>query len=93
VKSRPSLFTLHPSPFIMAGATLAQARAAKAKALEVFSRLGEVVGVGLVKLDDGYGVKVNLQSRPKSGSMPRAVAGVPVTVEVTGPIRKRRNGR
>lgn len=73
----------------MDGATLSQARAAKARVLEVFSRLGQVVGVGLVKLDDGYGVKVNLQSRPRAVAMPRSVSGVPVTVEVTGPIRKR----
>jgi predicted secreted protein len=75
----------------MDGASLAKARAAKAKALEIFSRLGDVVGVGLVKLGEGYGVKVNLQSRPKTAAVPRSVAGVPVTVEVTGPIRKRRN--
>ena len=75
----------------MDGATLAQARAAKAKALKVFSQLGDVVGVGLVKLDDGYGVKVNLQSHPKAATVPSSVAGVPVTVEVTGPIRKRSN--
>jgi len=75
----------------MDGSTLAQARAAKAKALQVFSKLGDVVGVGLVKLDGGYGVKVNLQSQPKTAALPRSVAGVPVTVEVTGPIRKRRN--
>ena len=73
----------------MDGASLAQARAAKPMALRLFRRIGEVVGVGLVKLGDGYGVKVNLQSSPKAAELPRAVNGVPVTVEVVGQIRKR----
>jgi hypothetical protein len=73
----------------MDAASLTQARAAKATALKIFSQLGQVVGVGLVKLGDGYGVKVNLQSHPKTAALPSSVDGVPVTVEVTGPIRKR----
>jgi predicted secreted protein len=73
----------------MDGASLSQARAAKPKALKAFSRLGKVVGVGLVKLDEGYGVKVNLESPPKAATVPLSVNGVPVTIEVTGPIRKR----
>jgi hypothetical protein len=74
---------------IMDGATLSQARAAKTRALQVFRRVGKVVGVGLIKLGDGYGVKVNLQSRPKTRSIPNSVNGVPVTIEVTGALRKR----
>lgn len=73
----------------MSDASLSQARAAKSEALKVFRRIGEVVGVGLVKLGNGYGVKVNLQSAPTSAAVPSSVKGVPVTVEVTGPIRKR----
>ena len=42
-------------------ASLDQARSAKAEAVKEFSRFGEVVGVGIVKLDDGYGLKVNLK--------------------------------
>jgi hypothetical protein len=37
----------------MKGASIDAARAAKARALEVFGRLGEVVGVGLTRVDDG----------------------------------------
>ena len=74
---------------MMDGASLDQARAAKPAALKIFRRIGEVVGVGLVRLGDGYGVKVNLQSCPTSVSVPESVNGVPVTVEITGPIRKR----
>lgn len=73
----------------MNAASLAQARAAKARALKIFSRFGDVVGIGLVRLGEGYGVKVNLQSQPRKDPMPRSVDGVPVTVEVIGPIRKR----
>jgi hypothetical protein len=73
----------------MSVASLAQARAAKARALEIFSRFGEVVGVGLVRVGEGYGVKVNLQSASTKNPLPRSVDGVPVTVEVVGSIRKR----
>ena len=72
----------------MTAASLAQARAAKARALEIFSRFGVVVGVGLVRLGEGYGVKVNLQKPPADPGLPQSVDGVPVTVEVVGPIRK-----
>ena len=75
--------------WVMDGASLDQARAAKPAALKIFRRIGEVVGVGLVRLGDGYGVKVNLQSRPTSAAVPESVNGVPVRVEVTGLIRKR----
>jgi hypothetical protein len=70
--------------------SLERARAAKARALEVFSRLGEVVGIGLTRIGDVYGLKVNLGSAPKERSaLPSEVDGVPVKVEVVGPIRKR----
>lgn len=72
----------------MTAASLAQARAAKARALEIFSRFGVVVGVGLVRMADGYGLKVNLQRQPAATRLPRSVDGVPVTVEVVGAIRK-----
>jgi hypothetical protein len=70
--------------------SLERARAAKAHALEVFSRLGEVVGIGLTRIGDEYGLKVNLGSAPKERSaLPSEVDGVRVKVEVVGPIRKR----
>lgn len=72
----------------MTAASLAQARAAKARALEIFSQFGDVVGVGLVRVGEGYGVKVNLQRPPAATRLPRSVDGVPVTVEVVGIIRK-----
>jgi len=67
-----------------------EARAAKKRALTVFKELAPVVGVGITKVDGGYAVKVNLRSKPKSNvSLPTDVDGVPVRVEIVGPIRKR----
>jgi len=58
--------------------------------MEIFGRLGVVVGVGITRIDGGYGVKVNLREQPARGvELPQTVNGVPVRVEVTGPIRKR----
>lgn len=72
------------------GATKDDARAQKAHAAEVFGQVGEVVGVGITRVNDGYGLKVNLRTEPAAGvQVPEDVNGVPVRVEVTGPIRKR----
>ena len=74
----------------MDDASLERARAAKARALEVFAKLGDVVGVGLTTIGDGYGLKVNLGTAPKDMSaLPHEVDGVRVKVEIVGPIRKR----
>jgi hypothetical protein len=68
---------------------LEQARAAKGRALELFGTLATVVGVGLTRVDSGYGVKVNLESAPPAGTqLPNAVDGVPVQVEVVGRLKK-----
>jgi hypothetical protein len=70
--------------------SLERARAAKAHALELFSRVGEVVGIGLTRIGDEYGLKINLSSAPKGfAPLPSEVDGVRVKVEVVGPIRKR----
>ncbi len=74
----------------MSAHSVDEARAAKKRALTVFKGLAPVVGVGITKVGAGYGVKVNLRSHPKSkDSLPTEVDGVPVRVEVVGPIRKR----
>ena len=70
---------------------LASARAAKARAAEVFAKFGEVVGVGLTRIGDTYGVKVNLERPPqRPDAMPDQIDGVPVRVEIVGRISKRR---
>ena len=74
----------------MESASLDQARAAKQHAADEFSRLADVVGVGITRVADGYGVKVNLRGQPKPGvELPKQIDGVPVHVEIVGPITKR----
>lgn len=71
-------------------AGLASARAAKARAAAVFEKLGDVVGIGLTRIDGTYGVKVNLSAPPRdAASLPDQIDGVPVKVEIVGTIRKR----
>lgn len=67
--------------------TLEQARAAKQKALAVFR--GVEAGVGITRVEAGYGLKVNLPL-PPAKALPQTVNGVPVRFEVVGPIRKRK---
>jgi len=68
--------------------TLEEARDAKSEALAVFSKFGEVMGVGITRVDEGYAVKVNLKAPPADWTkLPPDVKGVPVRVEVVGTIR------
>ncbi len=69
--------------------TLEEARVAKARALEEFRRKLSVVGVGITRIDGGYGVKVNIETSPAPDvDLPETIDGVPVRVEVVGKIRK-----
>ena len=72
----------------MKACTLPQARAAKHKAMEMFRRTATVVGIGITRVEDGYGLKVNLE-RPPESPLPTDVDGVPLRVEIVGSIRKR----
>ena len=77
-------------PATMNVSTLEQTRAAKQAALELFSALAPMVGVGITRMAGGYGLKVNLRTEPAAGThWPTEVSGVPVRVEVVGPIKKR----
>jgi hypothetical protein len=74
----------------MSPASLDEARAVKEKVMGIFARLAVVVGVGITRINGGYGIKVNLREQPAPGvDLPQSVNGVPVRVEVVGPIRKR----
>ncbi|MDB5290487.1 MAG: hypothetical protein JWL69_1728 [Phycisphaerales bacterium] len=74
----------------MTTTTLDDARAVKGRALEVFGPLAEVVGIGITRIGEGYGLKINLRRPPAPGvNLPEEVDGVPVNVEVVGTIRKR----
>ena len=72
------------------GCSLEAARAAKAQALEMFETLAPVVGVGITRIGEGYGLKINLRESPEEGiELPVEVGEVPVRVEIVGPITKR----
>jgi hypothetical protein len=72
------------------GSTLDQVRAAKHQALGTFKRLGDVTGVGITRIGKGYGLKINLKERPvRNVPFPTTIKGVPVLVEVVGPLKKR----
>jgi len=74
----------------MKPATIEEARSRKEKAFQLFRRDAPVVGVGIIRIGDGYGLKVNLSEAPKPGvRLPEEVDGVPVKVEVVGVVRKR----
>ena len=67
--------------------TLDQARAAKTKAVSILAAL-PVVGVGITRIGDGYGLKVNLSESVADDAVPTQVNGVPLKIEVVGAIRK-----
>ena len=67
--------------------TLAEARAAKPKAIALLAAL-PVVGVGITRIGDGYGLKVNLSEKVADNAIPKHVDGVPILTEVVGTIRK-----
>jgi hypothetical protein len=69
--------------------TLSQARAAKQQALKTLATLAPVTGIGITRIDQGYGLKVNLERAP-AAPLPSDVDGVPVRVEVVGKISKHR---
>jgi hypothetical protein len=49
-----------------------------------------VNGVGITRLDEGYGLKVNLSSPPEQSELlPTEVDGIPAAVEVIGSVVKR----
>ncbi|WP_165073450.1 hypothetical protein [Paludisphaera rhizosphaerae] len=73
----------------MADVTLEQARAVKDRARILFAARTQVVGVGIQRVDGGFGLKINLQSPPPPDvDLPRSIDGVPIRVEVVGAIRK-----
>lgn len=73
----------------MDGVSLDAARAVKTKVAAMLSGRAEVTGIGITRVNDGFGVKVNLTRAPEFDlGIPSVVEGVPVIVEVVGQIRK-----
>lgn len=67
---------------------LDEARAAKERAKSLFAGRASVVGIGLTRVGDGYGVKVNLEAPPPADAgLPETIDGVPVRIEVIGTVR------
>ena len=72
----------------MSVVTLEKARQTKQRVTDLFGRYGKVVGTGIITVDDGYGIKINLLDEPPHGIvLPDRVEGVPVKVEVVGPVK------
>jgi hypothetical protein len=69
---------------------LDEARAAKERAKAIFAEKASVVGIGITRIGDGYVVKVNLGAPPAADAgLPDIIDGVPIRIEVVGPIRRR----
>jgi hypothetical protein len=63
--------------------TAERAKAALGAVEAVIGRLAPIVSIGLTKIGDDFGLKVNLLHDP-SDPAPPFVEGVPIRVEVTG---------
>ena len=70
-------------------ATLEEARTAKRKAAERLARVPQVNGIGVVRTEAGYALKVSLAEAVEAGVIPEAVDGVPLRAEVVGRVRRR----
>jgi hypothetical protein len=65
-----------------------RARAAKRRATRLFGDMEQIAGIGITKVGSGYGVKINLREQlPATVKLPASINGVPLVVEVVGPIR------
>jgi hypothetical protein len=72
------------------GTNIERARAAKSVALARLGGLAEVNGVGITRVGEGFGVKVNLAAQPDPGTeFPEEIDGVPLVTELVGRISKR----
>lgn len=52
-------------------------------------RAPEIAEIGVTRSGEGHGLKINVSRLPTDVPVPREIDGVPVKVEVVGPIRKR----
>lgn len=73
----------------MKTASLAEARVAKEKLSKAMGARPEVNGVGITRVRKGYAVKLNLSEDMVGEQLPEEIDGVPVHIEVVGPISKR----
>jgi hypothetical protein len=67
--------------------TIEQAQAAVRETKEVMERLAPVVFIGIARIGEDFGLKVNLLHEPVGDEkIPTSVNGVPVKVTVTGQV-------
>ena len=65
------------------------ARLAKDMAKQELALVPGLVGIGLTRRGAGYALKINLDHALAADAMPQQVNGVPLVVEIVGPITKR----
>lgn len=71
----------------MDGVSIERARVAKAHVLERFEKVPQVGGIGLVRVGEGYGVKINLSQPLENGqAIPAEFEGVPILIDVIGKV-------
>ena len=71
----------------MDGVSIERARVVKAHVLERFEKVPQVGGVGLIRVGEGYGVKINLSEPLESGQViPTEFEGVPILIDVIGRV-------
>lgn len=72
------------------GASLSQARGAKALLTTLLAGAQETIGIGIRRGDDGWEVQVLLPEAPRDDhELPVAIEGVPIRYDAVGPITKR----
>lgn len=71
------------------GTAIERARNAKSKALRLLADQKVTASVGIARVGNGFGLKVNLQdSLEGPPPLPNEIDGVPVRFEVVGSVRK-----
>ena len=68
------------------GVSFEQALDAKQKAWSIYSPLGKVTGIGVVRSGNAWGLEVDFAEPLALGTaIPSEVNGVPIVVDITGP--------
>lgn len=67
-------------------ATLAQAREAKPKLAALLDGVPVLRGIGIIAIDGGFALKVNLAAELTNCILPGDIDGVPVIAEIVGEI-------
>lgn len=71
----------------MNNSTLDEARNAKTRLMELLRDHPHMTGVGIMRLGEGYAVKVNFAvAQAGAQTLPNEIDGVPICVEITGEI-------